>query len=189
MIFFQTASRTRRLEKYCLYCYTSRQIHCKLGQKNLRIKSEIYYRLFAPTYSVFIVKCNNINNIFPNGVCATPFGKKSFFCNILRQLHCKLKQKTNKISRKFPTYFVSVFCSNFKCILLHINIGNFRYISKISDLFCQHFLSQLREHFVVFITEISDIYGKFTIYFVGFFVPTLECILSYIYISDKFYCK
>ena len=46
-IFFQTASRTRRLEKYCLFCYTSRQIRCKLEQKNLRNKLEIYYRLFC----------------------------------------------------------------------------------------------------------------------------------------------
>ena len=45
--FFQTASRTRRLEKYCLFCYTSRQIRCKLEQNNFRIKLEIYYRLFC----------------------------------------------------------------------------------------------------------------------------------------------
>ena len=47
MIFFQIAPRTRRLEKYSLFCYTLRQIHCNLDQKSLQIKSEIYYRLFC----------------------------------------------------------------------------------------------------------------------------------------------
>ena len=32
------------------------------------------------------------------------------------------------------------------------------------------------------ISETFDIHWKFTINFVGFFVPTLECILSYIYV-------
>ena len=30
--------------------------------------------------------------------------------------------------RKFPTYFVGVFCSNLECILSYIYIGNLRYI-------------------------------------------------------------
>ena len=46
-IFFQTAPRTRRLEDYCLFCYTPRQIHCKLEQRSLQNKTEISYRLFC----------------------------------------------------------------------------------------------------------------------------------------------
>ena len=78
---------------------------------------------FAPTYSVFVVKCNKINNIFPNSVCATPFGKKSFFCNILRQLHCKLKQNKSEISDLFCKRFLFQLRVYF---LSYINIGNFR---------------------------------------------------------------
>ena len=79
-----------------------------------------FANFFVPTYSVFVVKCNKINNIFPNGVCATPFGKKSFFCNTSRQIHCKLKQKSQQNK------------------------------SEIFDLFCERFLFQLRVYFVVY---------------------------------------
>ena len=56
-------------------------------------------------------------------------------------------------------------------------------ISKISDIFCRRFLFQLKVYFVV------NIYRKFTIYFAGVFCSNLECILLYIYISDKFHNK
>ena len=129
------------------------------------------------------------NDFSPNGVAHTPFGEKSFFWNILRQLHCKLKQKSQQNKSEISDLFCKRFLFQLECILLYINIGNFRYISKISDLFRQRFLFQLRVHSVVYMSEISDIYRKFTMYFVDFFVPTLECILSYIHTSDKFYCK
>ena len=53
--------------------------------------------------------------------------------------------------RKFPTYFVGVFCSNLEYILLYI-----------------------------YTSETPNVYRKFTQCFVGFFCFNLECILSYI---------
>ena len=52
--------------------------------------------------------------------------------------------------RTFPTYFVGVFCSNLECILSYVDIGNFRYILEIYDIFCRLFLFQLRVYFVVY---------------------------------------
>ena len=77
--------------------------------------------------------------------------------------------------RKFPTYFVGVFCSNLECkfpiyiseiydifcrlllfqlrvyFVVYIYIGNFRYISEIYDIFCRLFLFQLRVYVVAYI--------------------------------------
>ena len=67
--------------------------------------------------------------------------------------------------RKFPTYFVGVFCSNLECKFpMYIDIVNFRYISEIYDIFCRLFLFQLRAYFVVYIyienfRYISEIYN------------------------------
>ena len=47
IFFFLTAPCTRRLEKYSLFCYTSRQMHCKLEQKSLQNKTKISYRFFC----------------------------------------------------------------------------------------------------------------------------------------------
>ena len=45
---------------------------------------------------------------------------------------------------------------------------------KVSDLFSERFLFQLRVYFDIYLSETSDIYRKLTIYFVAFFVLTLE---------------
>ena len=57
--------------------------------------------------------------------------------------------------RKFPTYFVGVFCSNLEGILSCVYIGNFRYISEIYDIICRLFLFQLRVYVVIYIGQIS----------------------------------
>ena len=117
---------------------------------------------YAPVY--MSRKCSKINNIFPNGLCATPFQKKSFVCNISRQIHCKLKQKSlqnkSEISDLFPTYFVSVFIYNYNY--------NLFCKSEISDLFCKRFLFQLRLYFVVYISGTKDhkyhkLFNRYTI--------------------------
>ena len=63
-------------------------------------------------------------------------------------------------------------------------IGNFQYTvyQKFAIYLVGSFVFQLRMYFVVYNpSEKFDIYWKFTMYFVDFFVPTLECILFYIY--------
>ena len=182
--FFSKRRRAHAVWKNTVYFVTHHDKYAVSWNKKIcELSWKFTIGFFVPTYTVFVVKCYKINSIFPNGVCATPFGKKSIFCNILRQLHSKLKQKkNNKISRKFPTYFVSFFCSNLECVLSYINIGNFRYISKISDLFRRRFLFQLKSAFCRiyignfrYISEIYDIFCRL-------FCSNLECILSYIYI-------
>ena len=129
--FFLTAPRTRRLEKNCLFCYTSRKYTVRWNKKAYSKFPTYFANFFVPTYGVSVAKCNKINNIFPNGMCATPFEKNRFFVT------------------SCDKYTVSVFCSNLKCILSHIYIENFRYISEILNLFCKRFLFQVRVHFVV----------------------------------------
>ena len=84
------------------------------------------------------------------------FQKYRLICNTSRQKRCKSEQKS--LQNK----------------------------SEIFDLFCKRFWSQLRVDFVVYIytSETSCIYRKFTIYLVGFSVPPLQCILSYVYIGQ-----
>ena len=90
-----------------------------------------FANFFVPTYSVFVVKCNKINNIFPNGVCAT------------------------------PTYYIQKnFCSNLECILSYVISWKFRYISEIYDIFCRLFLLKLRVYFVIYIYQTNFIVNK-----------------------------
>ena len=118
--------------KNIVYFVTLRDKYTVSWNKKAYSKFPTYFaNFFVPTYSVFVTKCNKINNIFPNGGWAAPFGKKSFFFNISRQILFKLEQKIYKIIRKFSTWFVSVFYSYSECILLH----NALYISETSDIY------------------------------------------------------
>ena len=74
--------------------------------------------------------------------------------------------------RKFPTYFVGVFCSNFE-LFCHLSI------SEIYDIFCRLFCSNLECILSKYMSETSYICRKFTIYFASFFCSNLECILSH----------
>ena len=73
--------------------------------------------------------------------------------------------------QKFSTYFVGVFCSNLECILSYIYMGNLRYI------LLAFFVPTQRVFRCKYISETSDIYRKFTIYFAGFFCSNLESVL------------
>ena len=52
----------------------------------------------------------------------------------IRSYYMDILIKAIFIFRKFPFYFVSVFCNNLQCILTHIYIGNFQYISEIYNI-------------------------------------------------------
>ena len=134
--------------------YIRKKKKFKLEQKSLQNKSEIsdvFCRVFVPTYSVylswgvakkvffqtarytysvFVGKCDKINNIFPNGVWVSPFGKKIIFLlHLAANMHCKLEQK------------------------------NLQSKSEICDLFWERFLFQIRVYFVVYNkSEISNIF-------------------------------
>ena len=130
--FFHAASRTRRLEKYCLFCYTSRQIRLSWNKKICEISRKFTIGFFAPTYSVFVVKCNKTNNIFPNGVCATPLGKKLFFVTSCDNYTVSWNKKANKISDLFCKRFLfqlRVYFCVYKYRKFPIYIGIFRLIS------------------------------------------------------------
>ena len=94
------------------------------------VAKEVFFQTARYTYSVFVGKCNKINNIFPNGVCVAPFEKKIIFLlHLAANMLCKLEQK--KLQSK----------------------------SEISDLFCDRFLFQLRVYFVVYNkSKISNIF-------------------------------
>ena len=84
---------------------------------------------FAPAYSVFVAKCNKINDMFPNDVWVTVWKKVISFVALPNK---SWNKKAYKISRKFPTYFVGVFCANLECILLYIISRKFSiYIEQI----------------------------------------------------------
>ena len=101
---------------------------------------------------------------FPPFVLLTRFSHKSHVIILL-----DFRLGSYEPYRKFPTYFVGVFCSNLKSVFCHMSI------SEIYDIFCRLFLFQLRVYFVV------NIYiGNFR-YFAGFFCSDLECILLHIY--------
>ena len=98
------------------------------SKNNCKLSRKFALGFFVLTYNALVAKYNKINNILPNGVCATPFGKKSFVCNTSRQIHSKLKQKSQQ--NKW----------------------------EISDLFCKRFLFQLRVYFVVYLYRKLPIY-------------------------------
>ena len=102
--------------KNIVYFVTLRDKYTLSWNEKAYSKFPTYFaNFFVPTYSVFVAKCNKVNNILPNGMCTALFGKKSFLCNISRQIYCKLEQKS--LQNKSEICFVSVFCSNFESIL------------------------------------------------------------------------
>ena len=162
--FFSKRRCTHAVWKNIVYFVT---LHDKYAiswsKNNCKISRKFTIGFFVPTYNAFVAKYNKINNIFPNGVCATPFGKKSFFCNTSRQIHCKLKQKSQQNKSKISDLCCKRFLFQLRVyFVVYIYIGNFRYIP---TYFVSVFCSNLE-------CILSYIYRKFPIYLLGFFVPT-----------------
>ena len=78
--FFSKRRRAPAVWKNTVYFVTLHDKYAASWNKKIcEISWKFTIGFFAPTYSVFVVKCNKINSIFPNGGCATPFGKNNHF--------------------------------------------------------------------------------------------------------------
>ena len=128
--FFSKRHRAHAVWKNIIYFVTLRDKYTVSWNKKVcKISPKFTIGFFVPTYSVFVAKCSKINNIFRSGEWGTVW-KKIIFRNTSRQIYTL---RGNKKAYKFPTYCVSVFCSNLECISsyiyrkLPIYIGNLRY--------------------------------------------------------------